>query len=328
MMIALALLWLHPVRFKKTPLGGSARKKAYRGTVPVYGALPEDTGHPPPSPNDSSAGQSVPAVASRVGPPLAIGCFVAAGLASTDLSVLASNPLVRDSACSIVAVVGAVGWLKVWTSLAASGAMDSRLSRKIIHCGSGPLFLLVWPLYSLEPNARLVAALVPALNMARLVAAGTKRDSSDIVTAVSRSGDAKEVLGGPLLYCAVLLAATLFGWRGSSAAVVAIAQMAIGDGVADIVGRRFGKRHKWPFAPSKSYAGSIAFAFAATLASFALLRWFQIAGCLALPFETTDLLARLFLISVLCAFTELVPAADDNISVPLVAAILATTLLR
>lgn len=184
---------------------------------------------------------------------------------SSVVDLVVNEPIVRDSLCSIASAAGAIAWLKIWTTLASSGSMDSRLSRKIIHCGSAPLFLLVWPFFSSSPEARLVAAVVPALNMAKLAfaAKGTDAESTRLITAVSRSGEAKEVLGGPLLYCAVLLLATLFGWRTSVAAVVAICQMAVchiidertrglfrscqvGDGLADIVGRRYGKQYKWP----------------------------------------------------------------------------------
>jgi len=56
----------------------------------------------------------------------------------------------------------------------------------------------------------------------------------------------------------VLLFATLFSFRESAVGVVAVTQMAVGDGLADIVGRRFGKV-KWPFSRNKSLVGSAAF---------------------------------------------------------------------
>lgn len=147
------------------------------------------------------------------------------------VDLVVNEPVVRDTLCSLVSVTGAIAWLKIWTTLASNGSMDSRLSRKIIHCGSAPLFLLLWPFFSSSPQARLVAAIVPALNMAKLALAAKAKDpeSTNLVTAVSRSGEAREVLGGPLLYCAVLLLATLFGWRASVAAIVAICQMAVGS---------------------------------------------------------------------------------------------------
>lgn len=42
-----------------------------------------------------------------------------------------------------------------------------KLSRKLVHITAGPLFLLTWPLFSGAANARLYAAVIPALNSLR-----------------------------------------------------------------------------------------------------------------------------------------------------------------
>lgn len=97
--------------------------------------------------------------------------------------------------------------------------------------------------------------------------------------------------------------------------------------MADIVGRRFGKKNKWPFAPTKSVAGSAAFVVAATLTSTALAAWMSYTGCLTLPLPMPELVPRIFAISLLSAGVELLPFADDNWTVPLSAAILSSVFL-
>ena len=57
--------------------------------------------------------------------------------------------------------------------------------------------------------------------------------------------------------------------------------MAAGDGLADIVGRRWGTV-KWPFSASKSYAGTAAFVVGAFVVSTAVLGLMSATGCLAL----------------------------------------------
>lgn len=42
-----------------------------------------------------------------------------------------------------------------------------KLSRKLVHITAGPLFVLMWPLFSWAPSARLYAAVIPALNSLR-----------------------------------------------------------------------------------------------------------------------------------------------------------------
>lgn len=57
------------------------------------------------------------------------------------------------------------------------------------------------------------------------------------ILACHRSGSKSEALGGPLLYTIVLFLGTLLFFRDSPIGVVAISQMAAGDGIADIIGR-------------------------------------------------------------------------------------------
>lgn len=132
-------------------------------------------------------------------------------------------------------VAGAAGvWLKLWTTLATAGKVDSKDSRKIIHCGSGPLFLLCWPFFSPDPSARLVAAAVPLLQIVAVALAGLSKHPQNtnntkkpagLVAAISRSGNPAEVLRGPLIYVFVLLFATLLFWRTSPVGLVAVAQV-------------------------------------------------------------------------------------------------------
>ena len=87
-------------------------------------------------------------------------------------------PLVRQALTSInqdvltscVALGASVAWLQIWITFAKQGKIDPRLSRKIIHCGSGPLFIFLWPLYSSDGLvSRVVAASIPLIQMTRWI---------------------------------------------------------------------------------------------------------------------------------------------------------------
>lgn len=99
-------------------------------------------------------------------------------------------------------------------------------------------------------------------------------------------------------------------------------QLAVGDGFADLVGRRFGK-HKWRKGGQKSIEGTIAFAVSAFASSLALIGWFHMFRILAVtPVAAAGRVAG---ISVACAAVELAPAnvvGDDNIIVPVTAMVL------
>ena len=66
-----------------------------------------------------------------------------------------------------------------------------------------------------------------------------------------------ELLRGPLYYVLIMAAVTVTYWRESATGLLVIALMCGGDGLADIVGRRFGAA-KLPHNHNKSWAGSLA----------------------------------------------------------------------
>jgi len=161
------------------------------------------------------------------------------------LPPLSPSALSTDLRSTAICAALATIWLKVVTKLAVTSRITANDARKIIHTGSAPLFMLFWPLFSAESEtSRLLAACVPLANMLKLLSAGMSTDAStdeadkELAAAVSRTGEAKEALGGPFIYTIVLLLATALLFEDCSAGVVAVAQMAAGDGVADLVGRR------------------------------------------------------------------------------------------
>ena len=114
-------------------------------------------------------------------------------------------------------------------------------------------------LCSASPWAPAIAASIPALNGLRLALVGAGLiPGSGLISSVSRTKDRTELLRGPLIYVVVLLAATMLSWRTSLPGLCAVAMMAGGDGVADIVGRRFGGGNQLPWNEGKSWAGSLA----------------------------------------------------------------------
>lgn len=242
----------------------------------------------------------------------------------------------RDLAVTVFSAIAALLFVKSCTYLVAVGKMKPQVSRKIIHTFSGPLFILVWPLFSNAYGARVFASIVPLMNAVRLFLAAntsgknTPADGSEkeLIRCISRSGNAQEALGGPFVYVMVLLFFTFFCFTDSPVGIISIATMAMGDGLADLIGRKYGTSNKWPFNKDKSVAGSTAFVVGALLGSFALISWLTSFGVTSpLEFSALRLMGRLLLISVLCAGVELIPGGDDNWTVPISAAVLSSYLL-
>jgi len=150
------------------------------------------------------------------------------------------------------------------------------------------------------------------------------KEQDSLIMAISRSGRPEEVAQGPLLYSLILLLGVLGGWRTSMGGLMAITQMAAGDGFADIVGRRWGKT-KWPWSKRKSVVGTAAFIVCATIVTIGEVLWFNQFGLL--PMLSSLVIQKIVVISVICGIVELLPSerylpgklGDDNLTVPFTA---------
>ena len=251
-------------------------------------------------------------------------------LPATDHIPYTDTYLVQDlSVTALTAVLGYI-FVKLVTTAADRQYVQPRDSRKLIHLFSAPLFMFFWPLFSPATGSQWFAAIVPMLNAIRLYRAGTSAaEEMSLGAAVSRSGNANEALGGPFIYVILLATSILTFWRNSPVGIVAMATLAAGDGLADLIGRRWGKKNTWP-GLKKSVAGSMAFWVGSWITSVGLLQWMQYWGCFSLAGDSTnilDMVWRVGTITLLAAIVELIPIADDNYTVPLAAALGALWLL-
>lgn len=171
-----------------------------------------------------------------------------------------------------------LAFLRLMDFIARRGWMDSRLSRKVIHIGTGPLFVLCWFLFNDDPSARWLAALVPFAITVQfaLIGLGVIKDEAS-VKAMSRTGDPKEILRGPLYYGIMFVVLTLVYWKDSPIGIIALMMMCGGDGVADIVGRKFASA-KLPWSKDKSVAGTLGVFLGGWLMSAAMIFIYVTAG--------------------------------------------------
>jgi phytol kinase len=215
----------------------------------------------------------------------------------------------------------ALAFLRLMDYLAHTGIIESKLSRKIIHIGTGPVFVLCWLMYPDGQITRWLAALVPLVITAQfaLVGTGIIRDEA-AVKAMSRTGDRREILRGPLFYGIMFVAMTLLYWKDSLIGIPALMMMCGGDGIADIVGRRVNSP-KLPWSPEKSLAGSLsvfAGGWLLTVLIFAVYVWM---GAFSGP--VTLFLLPVTWIALGAALVESLPFKDiDNLSITLVSALI------
>jgi phytol kinase len=221
----------------------------------------------------------------------------------------------------VLTFVAATGWLRLMDFFAHKGWIESRLSRKIIHIGTGPIFVLCWLLFQDVPYARWLAALVPFAITVQfaLTGLGVIKDEAS-VKAMSRSGDPREILRGPLYYGIMFIIATLVFWKDSPVGMTALMMMCGGDGVADVVGRKFNSP-KLFHSPQKSVAGSLGVFFGGWIMSALVLAVYSRLGIFPTAFG--NFLGPITLIAVASTLVESLPQRDvDNITVTVTAAIL------
>jgi len=212
----------------------------------------------------------------------------------------------------------AVIWLRLMDFAAHRGWISSQISRKIIHIGTGPIFVLCWLLFQETPSARYLAAVVPLIITVQflLIGLGIINDPA-AVQAMSRTGRREEILAGPLYYGLVFVLLTTLYWRESPLGITALMILCGGDGLADIVGRRWGK-HKIPWNPGKSWLGSIGMFFGGWLISLGVLAVYLAAGYF--PANAPNLLPAVTWVALAATLVETLPVTDvDNITITLTA---------
>ena len=215
----------------------------------------------------------------------------------------------------------AITFLRIMDYVAHCGWIDSKTSRKLIHIGTGPIFVLCWLMYPDVQISRWLAALVPLLITVQfaLVGTGIIKDEA-AVKAMSRTGDRREILRGPLYYGIMFVLITLIYWKDSLIGIPALMMMCGGDGIADIVGRRV-RSARLPWSPEKRIAGTLsvfAGGWLMTIFVFAIYVWI---GAFSGP--VTRFLVPVTWIALGATAAESLPFKDiDNITLTVVAALI------
>jgi phytol kinase len=219
-----------------------------------------------------------------------------------------------------ITLVLALAEIRALDFAAHRGWIESHLSRKLIHILTGPLFVLCWLLFP-SPDLwyyRWLAALVPLLFTVQfaLIGLGIVKDEAS-VKAMSRTGDRREILRGPLFYGIIFVVMTLLFWKDSPIGMIAVMLMCGGDGLADITGRGI-RSPKLPWNRDKSVAGSLGMLLGGWVLTAFILFIFVLKGVFIGLF--TGYLLPVTYLAVLAMLVESLPIKDvDNITITLAA---------
>eukprot|EP01121_Diplochlamys_sp_Union-15-3_P011926 TRINITY_DN3503_c0_g1_i1.p1 TRINITY_DN3503_c0_g1~~TRINITY_DN3503_c0_g1_i1.p1 ORF type:complete len:146 (+),score=8.80 TRINITY_DN3503_c0_g1_i1:430-867(+) len=132
---------------------------------------------------------------------------------------------------------------------------------------------------------------------------------------MSRTGDKRELLLGPLSYGLIFIISTIAYWRTSLQGVTALILLCAGDGSAGLFGELWGGKYPLPHNQKKSWIGTLAFIFFAFMGS-AIYVWIFTQCGFIYHLSMVKFLPHLFIIVLVAAFVESLPLSEwDNITV-------------
>jgi len=239
------------------------------------------------------------------------------------------NPLgsnlvfVWDLIATVISIVILLAIVQINALMQKKGKVSPIITRKLVHILAGPVFVVTWMLFSGEIVSHYVAVIVPLLFVLQFITIGMgviKNES--FVASMSRSGDPRELLQGTLYYAIVMVLMTWFWFyvpstgisNANPTALLIIGCISGGDGLADIIGRKFGGEKKFGIKGSeKTIIGSIGMLVGSILVSSILVLIFS----LEVPqFDILTLILPIIVVSIVATIVEaLSPKGTDNFTV-------------
>mmetsp|Transcript_28156 Transcript_28156/g.82968 ORF Transcript_28156/g.82968 Transcript_28156/m.82968 type:complete len:245 (-) Transcript_28156:1513-2247(-) len=196
--------------------------------------------------------------------------------------------------------------------LVSKRTVDSSTSRKIVHVAAAS-FVLFWPLFDAESDgwSWRLNVLVPAVLSVQLFVKGAilRNPNDEDVRSMSRTGDPKELLYGPLQFTLVMnTVGTILFMEPVSCLIMGA--VGVGDGVAPIIGAKCGKhRYRHGVGGTKSIEGSLAM-LAGTIGGYYFYSWALDTPVLSVPFVVLGAV-------VAAAVEGLSPPDADNVLIPI-----------
>jgi dolichol kinase len=216
------------------------------------------------------------------------------------------NPLLQNLIVTTLTFIYVFGLVAILNFCVTKFKLPQDISRKITHIGAGSLIGFL-ALYNDSHWSKYLNVTIFVVWIILLIQKGLfASDDDEAVKTMTRNGDKSELLKGPLYFVIVAtICGTLF--YKTFPGIMAIATLGWGDGIAPIVGSRYG-RLKYEILSSKSVEGSISMLIAAFTASTFFV-W------LIIPTELD--IMRILLLSAIATVVEACsPKEIDNLLIP------------
>lgn len=215
---------------------------------------------------------------------------------------------------NVLGLVGVYGYVACVVAL--SWVLRDRVknSRKLVHILTGGIIFFWWSF-----DSRLVMAGLAAFPFVLLLLLATPKSPVGFLRRSplgARSSEGHEY--GLVMYAISWTVIAYFLFGDLVAASIAIAAMSFGDGMGDLVGRRFGRLR---YMPHRTLEGSLA-VFIATMLGIIAINWFYF-GVVGYTGGTGPELLFPFALAVggfVACLEAMTPGSVDNLVIPLVVA--------
>ena len=234
-----------------------------------------------------------------------------------------SLAFVWDLIAMVISVVILLALVQINGLMQKKKIVSQIITRKFVHIFAGPIFVVTWMLFSGGVISHYIASIVPLLFILQFVAIGTGvMKNESFVNSMSRSGDPRELLEGTLYYAIVMLLMTFFWFyvpstgigNANPTALLIIGCVSGGDGLAEIIGRKFGGEKKFGIrGGEKTIIGSIGMLVGSILVSSILVLIFS----LEVPhINIATLILPIIVVSIVATVVEaLSPKGIDNFTI-------------
>lgn len=167
------------------------------------------------------------------------------------------SPFLYNTLISAVSVFYVYAVVAVMDFLVKRNFIPQDISRKIVHIAAGS-WLIFWLFFD-DTHWSKYFNIAPALIWAilLLIKGFTADENDEAVKTMTRTGDRRELLKGPLYFTIIMCIMGTVYYK-TFFAFTAMGILGWGDGLAPVFGKRFGK-HKFKILSDKSIEGSVAF---------------------------------------------------------------------
>jgi len=217
------------------------------------------------------------------------------------------SPLYNNLLAALLTIVYVFSLVALMEVCVTRFGLARDLSRKITHIGAGMIIAFL-PLFDDTHWSKYLNVSIFVIWIFLLVQKGLFADVNDeAVKTMTRTGDRRELLKGPLYFVIVAtICGTLF--YKTFEGVLAMAILGWGDGMAPVIGSRYGKI-KYKILSQKSLEGSLTMFASAFIASLLLIQFI-------IPQEYN--FNRILILSAIATVAEgISPKELDNFTIPI-----------